>query len=130
MRRPRTALDNIRPPLTKVYLLQSLILLLASAIVVPFDSVSAYSLLIGGMISVVSNAYFARQVFKYAGALRAREVERGFYKGEAGKFVAVMCFFAVTFALVKPINVMVLFAAYLLTTLLNTGLLAGTKRKS
>lgn len=124
------ALDKIRPPLIKIYALQTLVLLLVSAVVFPIDRVASYSLLLGGMISVVPNAYFARQVFKYTGALRAREVERGFYKGEAGKFVAVMCFFAIAFALVKPLNALVLLGGFALTTLLNTGLLAGIKRKS
>merc|ERR1712000_82232 len=42
------------------------------------NGVAAYSLLIGGLISVLPNAYFARQAFRYAGAAYAREVTRAF----------------------------------------------------
>ncbi len=129
-RKTPSVLDTIRPPLVKIFTLQCLILLSASVIVVPIDRVAAYSLLIGGMISVVPNAYFARQAFKYAGALRAREVERSFYRGEAGKFIAVMCFFSIAFTLVKPLDGLMLLISFALMTLLNIGLLAGTKRKS
>jgi ATP synthase protein I len=126
-RQPKTALEKIRPPLLKVYGAQCVIVLLASVVVVPFNWVASYSLLIGGLISVVPNAYFARQVFRYTGGLYAREVSQSFYRGEAGKFVATLCFFAAVFALVKPINTLVLFVAYVVMTLLNTLLLAGTK---
>jgi ATP synthase protein I len=76
------------------------------------------------MISVVPNAYFARQVFRYAGAAFAREVARSFYRGESGKFVTTVLLFAATFALVQPLQVFVLFLAYLAVMLLNAVLLA------
>ncbi len=84
----------------------------------------AYSAVIGGMISVVPNAYFARQVFRYTGAAFAREVARSFYRGESGKFVTTVMLFAATFALVQPLQVFVLFLAYLIVMLLNAVILA------
>ncbi|RNL66441.1 ATP synthase subunit I [Zhongshania marina] len=121
---PRAVHKIFRPPLLKIYGFQCALVLLASVILFPLDKVAAYSTVIGGMISVVPNAYFARQVFRYAGAAFAREVARSFYRGESGKFVTTVLLFAATFALVQPLQVFVLFLAYLAVMLLNAVLLA------
>jgi len=121
---PRTAHQIARPPVVKMYGLQFAVVLLASVIAIPLDMVVAYSIMIGGMISVIPNAYFARQVFRYAGAAYAREVAQSFYRGESGKFIATLALFATTFALVKPLQVFVLFLAYLIVMLLNAVILA------
>lgn len=123
--RPVSVRDRVRPPLITIYGLQCALLLMASGITYFVNGVAAYSLLIGGLISVLPNAYFARQAFRYAGAAYAREVTRAFYRGEAGKFMATIGLFAGTFAAIKPLNVPVLFLAYVLVMLLNAALLAG-----
>ncbi|WP_373096652.1 ATP synthase subunit I [Zhongshania sp.] len=125
---PRTAHQIARPPLLKIYGLQIAVVLLASVAALPVDKVIAYSIFIGGMISVIPNAYFARQVFRYAGAAYAREVTQAFYRGESGKFITTLGLFATTFAFVKPLQVFVLFLAYLIVMLLNAVLLATQKR--
>lgn len=121
---PRAAHKISTPPILKIYGFQCALVLLASAILFPLDKVTAYSAVIGGMISVVPNAYFARQVFRYTGAAFAREVARSFYRGESGKFVSTLALFAATFALVQPLQVFVLFMTYLSVMLLNAVILA------
>ncbi|WP_295873312.1 ATP synthase subunit I [uncultured Zhongshania sp.] len=121
---PRAAHKIARPPILKIYGLQCALVLLSSFILFPVDKVMAYSAVIGGMISVVPNAYFARQVFRYTGAAFARDVARSFYRGESGKFVTTVMLFAATFALVQPLQVFVLFLAYLIVMLLNAVILA------
>ena len=121
---PRAAHKISKPPILKIYGFQCALVLLASAVLFPLDKVMAYSSVIGGMISVVPNAYFARQVFRYAGAAFAREVARSFYRGESGKFVLTLALFAATFALVQPLQVFVLFMTYLSVMLLNAVILA------
>jgi ATP synthase protein I len=121
---PRTAHQIARPPVLKIYGFQVLLVLLASVIAFPSDSVIAGSIAIGGMISVIPNAYFARQVFRYTGAAYAREVTQSFYRGESGKFVTTLALFATTFAFIRPLQVFVLFLAYLTAMLLNALLLA------
>jgi ATP synthase protein I len=113
-----------RPPILRIYGFQCALVLLASVILIPLDKVTAYSAVIGGMISVVPNVYFARQVFRYTGAAFAREVARSFYRGESGKFVTTLALFAATFVLVQPLQVFVLFLAYLSVMLLNAVMLA------
>jgi ATP synthase protein I len=125
---PRTAHQIARPPLLKIYGLQFAVVLLASVTALPLDKVTAYSIAIGGMISVIPNAYFARQVFKYTGAAYAREVTQAFYRGESGKFIATLGLFAATFVFVRPLQVFVLFLAYLIVMLLNAILLATLRR--
>ena len=113
-----------RPPLGKIYGVQAAMVLLVSILAIPLDGVIAWSIVLGGLISVVPNAYFARQVFRFAGAKYAREVARAFYLGESGKYLATMLLFAATFLWVKPLNVLVLFMAYLAMTLVNAFLVA------
>ncbi|EIF41411.1 F0F1 ATP synthase subunit I [gamma proteobacterium BDW918] len=125
---PRTAHQIARPPLLKIYGLQIAVVLLASVTALPLDMVAAYSIAIGGMISVIPNAYFARQVFRFTGAAYARQVTQGFYRGESGKFITTLGLFASAFVFVKPLQVFVLFLAYLIVMLLNAVLLATLKR--
>lgn len=108
----------------KIYGLQCVALVLFSIAVFPFDWVAAYSALAGGLISIVPNAYFARQAFRYSGARRAREISQAFYRGEMGKYLSTAVLFAGVFAGLSPLNVLVLFLAYLVIMLLNTLLVA------
>lgn len=123
-RQQKTALATVKPPLLKIYGLQCTVLLVASGFTYSINGVVAKSLLIGGLISVLPNAYFARQVFKYAGAAYAREVNQSFYRAEAGKFIATVGLFAATFAMVRPLSAVAVFSAYLVGMLLNTLLVA------
>lgn len=84
-----------------------------------YDKVVAYSVLLGGLISILPNAYFARLAFRRTGARLASEVVRLFYRGEAGKFLLTTALFAATFVSVKPINVVALFVTFGLVTLMN-----------
>jgi len=106
-----------RPPLGKLYALQTGILLAISAGLLWIDTVTAYSVLLGGLISIAPNSYFARQAFRHRGALAAAHIARGFYQGEAGKFVLTATAFAVVFAAVKPLQMTAFWAAYLLAQL-------------
>jgi ATP synthase protein I len=121
---PRAGHKLSKPPILKIYGFQCALVLFASAILIPLDKVTAYSIFIGGMISVLPNAYFAHQVFRYVGAAFAREVARSFYRGESGKFVLTLALFSATFALVQPLQVFVLFMTYLSVMLLNAVILA------
>jgi|SRR5690606_24725432 len=106
-----------RPPLGKLYALLTVILLAVVAGLLWIDTVSAYSALLGGLISIAPNSYFARRAFQHRGARAATHIARGFYQGEAGKFVMTATAFAVVFAAVKPLHMAVFWAAYLLATL-------------
>jgi ATP synthase protein I len=106
-----------KPPLVKLYALQTVVLLAISAGLLWIDKVTAYSVLLGGLISIAPNSYFARQAFRFRGAAAAGHIARAFYLGETGKFVLTATAFAVVFATVKPLDVVALWAAYVAATL-------------
>ncbi|WP_420496973.1 ATP synthase subunit I [Spongiibacter nanhainus] len=130
-RRLSTRLVNtIRPPLLKIYGVQCVLVILASVMALPSGRDNALSLLIGGLISVVPNAYFARQAFRYAGAAHARKVASSFYRGEAGKYAVTLAGFATVFAFYETLNEFILLAAYLVMLLLNILLVAVWRPRS
>jgi ATP synthase protein I len=106
-----------RPPLGKLYALQTVLLLAIAAGLLWIDTILAYSVLLGGLISIAPNSYFARRAFRYRGARVAAHVARGFYAGEAGKFVLTATAFAVVFASVRPLHLAGFWSAYLAATL-------------
>lgn len=84
--------------------------------------ICAYSLLLGGMICAVPNAYFTVKAFRYRGARAAQKIVRAFYLGEAVKILLMCAGFALTFVYVEPLSSGALFAGFILIYL--TGLLA------
>ncbi|MGS2718350.1 ATP synthase subunit I [Eionea flava] len=87
-----------------------------------------YSALIGGVIYLIPNMYFALYAFRYRGAHAARYVLLSFYRGEMGKFLLSGVGFAIAFTLVKPLDVLVLFGTYLALTVFQWIQLARTSR--
>lgn len=81
-------------------------------------SVAGYSALIGGMIALLPNAYFAYKAFRYFGARSARAIVQSLWSGEMGKLFLTAALFALVFVGVKELNVAALFAGY--------GLVLGT----
>jgi ATP synthase protein I len=108
-----------RPPLLGIFVAQLTVLIIVSVALLLVDTTSAYSALLGGLIAIVPNAYFARWAFRYTGAQAVVEVARSFYRGEAGKFLLTALLFAAVFALVKPLNAVIVFLAYIVLIALN-----------
>lgn len=104
------------PPLARLYARQMVVLAAVAASLVLMDTTTAYSVLLGGLISIGPNSYFARQAFRFRGARAGPLVARSFYLGETGKFVLTAAAFAAVFATVEPLNVTALWAAFLCMT--------------
>ena len=102
-----------KPPLTRVAIYQLAALLPASGLLLLMDTVLAYSVLVGGLVQVVPQAWFARQAYKYSGAQQASLVVRTMYRGETGKVVLAATLMAVLFTLHKQWNFFALFIAYI-----------------
>lgn len=102
-----------KPPLTRVAIYQLAALLPASGLLLLMDTVLAYSVLVGGLVQVVPQAWFARQAYKYSGAQQASLVVRAMYRGETGKVVLAATLMAVLFTLHKQWNFFALFIAYI-----------------
>ena len=108
-----------KPPLMRIFAAQIIVLLFGVVALLLVDTITAYSALIGGVIAIAPNAYFARWAFRFSGAQAAADVARSFYRGEAGKFLLTTVLFAGVFALIKPLNVVVIFLVYIAMMALN-----------
>jgi len=96
-----------------------MILLPVSFAVWWFSPTVAYSVLLGGVIQVLPNTYFALYAFRYQGAQRASFALRAMSRGETGKFVLTLTGFALTFSLFKSVNVIALFVSYIVMVIVS-----------
>ena len=103
--------------LTRLWLQETSLLLFVAFCFWWFNSVIAYSVLIGGLIYIIPNMYFAFYAFRYCGAQAAQYVLMSFYRGEIGKFLLSSVGFAITFTLVQPLNLISVFSAYIALTI-------------
>lgn len=125
----QTLIGLAKPRLKWVFIWQVVVLLVAVlASLMFFNWVVAYSVLIGGIILLVPNIYFAVRVFQYSGAGMAAAVMQSFYRAEAGKFILSLLLFAAVFSLVKPLNIVAVFSTYLFLALLHTVLIVKFKK--
>ena len=102
-----------RPPVHRIALTQLAVLLPLSLFLLTRDKVLAYSVLSGGLIAVIPQAYFAAQAFRRRGARSAKAIAQAGYAGEVGKFVLSVAGFAAVFAAIRPIDGPAVFTGYL-----------------
>jgi ATP synthase protein I len=108
-----TGAEIARPPVHRITLAQLAILVPLCLVILALDEVRAYSVLCGGMIAILPQAYFAALAFRWRGARSARAIARSGYAGEVGKFFLSVAGFAAVFAVVRPIDGLAVFAGYL-----------------
>jgi len=78
------------------------------------DPVAGYSTLLGGMIALLPNVYFAYKAFRYFGARSVKAIVQSFWSGAMGKLILTAALFALVFAGVERLNVASLFIGYAL----------------
>ena len=78
-----------------------------------FNIKTAGSALLGGLVCIIPNAYFAVKLFKHQGAHAAKQIVNSFYKGEAVKIILSMFLFTMVFILCR-ITPLAFFASYIL----------------
>ena len=69
--------------------------------------------MIGGLIQIVPQAWFARQAYKYTGARQVGLMVRAMYRGETGKIVLTAAMFVTTFILWKQLHFLAVFSAFI-----------------
>lgn len=106
--------DILRPPVHRITLAQLATLVLLCLILLASDKVRAYSVLSGGLIAILPQAYFAALAFRWRGARSARAIARSSYVGQVGKFLLSVAGFAAVFVALRPIDAPAVFAGYLL----------------
>ena len=102
-----------RPPVHRITLAQLAILVTVCIPLFAYDSTVAWSLVAGGLVAIIPQAYFAMLAFRWRGARSARAIARSSYAGETGKFLLSVAGFAVVFATVRPISGLAVFAGYM-----------------
>lgn len=70
---------------------QSLVLLISTIFFLIYDLSSAFSVLTGGMLSVLINAVFAFFVFRFSGASKNQEVMNSMKRGMKIKLFVTVC---------------------------------------
>ena len=111
------------PPIYLVFVIQFLLCVIAALVfLVLMDLVAAYSILLGGLISIVPNGYFAWKVFRFRGARNTPLIVKSFYAGETGKLVMTGVLFAFVFAGIRPLNELAVIVSFIVTIIV--GLLA------
>ena len=111
------------PPIYIAFLIQFLFCVMAALVTfLLLDGVASYSILLGGLISIVPNGYFAWKVFRFRGARNTPLIVKSFYAGETGKLIMTGGFFALVFAGIKPLNELAVIVSFILTIIV--GLIA------
>lgn len=128
-----TGAEITRPPVHRITLVQLVLLVSLCLLLLAFDTVFAYSVLSGGLIAIVPQAYFAMLAFRWRGARSARAMARSSYAGELGKFLLSVAGFALVFAVLRPINGPAVFGGYLamlLTQIIGSWLLLTRNQRT
>jgi ATP synthase protein I len=109
-------MSNLKaPPVYKVIVAQLAITLFISVVSLIFlGTITAYSVLLGGLISALPNSYFALHAFRYQGARSAEKVVKSFIKGELGKILITIVLFALSFALITSLNEIALILGFVI----------------
>ncbi len=99
--------------------------LLAAALGLFASPVTAYSLLAGGLVCVLPNTWYASSLYvssRNSSGDPAQDASRflsAAYKGEAIKILLTGALFALVFSQLKPLNVIAVFAGYIICLLVN-----------
>ena len=104
--------------LVRLWLVHLSIILLTAAALYWFDRVACYSVILGGLVFLIPNVYFAiRACCHNVKSASSEIIVHNFYRGEVGKFILSSTGFAMIFALATPTNGLVLFSTYIGLTL-------------
>ncbi|MEP1217515.1 ATP synthase subunit I [Marinobacter sp.] len=66
---------------------------------------AGYSAVVGGLIYVIPNAYFAHRMYRFEGARNAHLVVGNMFRAETIKLALTAVFFAAVFILMEPVHV-------------------------
>ena len=103
-----------RTPAFPVLVLQLIVTLAVALALWIFQGlIAGYSGLLGGLVALIPNSYFAFRVYRYSGARSARAIVGEFYSGEAGKLILTAVLFITVWLAVKPLVVAAVFGGYI-----------------
>ena len=101
-------------PAFPVLVLQLVVTLVVALVLWVFQGlIAGYSGLLGGLVALIPNCYFAFRVYRYSGARSARAIVGEFYSGEAGKLILTAVLFIAVWVGVEPLEAVAVFVGYL-----------------
>lgn len=113
-----------KPPAYRVIILQCFLTIALVAVCYWLGgAIVAYSLMLGGLLVVLPNCYFAWRAFRYNLTRSAMQIVGGMVQAEIGKFVITALMFALVFKFVEPLSAGALFAGFMVV--LAAGLIAS-----
>ncbi len=102
----------VNAPTRYLATVQAVTAVLLAGMSLVLGTVLAYSVLLGGLISLIPNTGFAILVFRHSGARAVGAVVRNALLGELMKLGLIGAGFAVVFVLVDPLHVIGLFTGF------------------
>ena len=126
------AVSNIKaPPIYIAFVVQFFFCVIAALVsYLLLDLVVAYSILLGGFISIVPNGYFAWKAFRYRGARNTPLIIKSFYAGETGKLIMTGVFFALVFAGIRPLNELAVIVSFIIAIIVGLVATAWVNNKT
>ena len=97
------------PPVLQIAKTQTLVLLISIVILAPLSTTIAFSVLIGGIIQIVPQAYFSILAFRYIGAQQTPKIVRAMQKGASGKLLITAFLFGLSFYFFDVLDIKFLF---------------------
>jgi ATP synthase protein I len=102
----------IKTPTRYLVTVQALTILVLAGTSLLLGRVVAYSVLLGGLISLIPSTWFAILVFRHSGARAVGAVVGNAYLGELMKLIMIGAGFGLVFVLVDPLHVLGLFTGF------------------
>ena len=109
-------------PLGKWLIIEMAVLLILSLLWLLESRLAGYSALIGGLIFVIPNAYFAHRAYRYQGARQMHLAVSNIFRAESIKLALTAVFFAAVFTLMEPVHVPALLLTFAVMVVLGTAL--------
>lgn len=116
-------------PIFKVLVVQALVTIGLAVVFLIGKNVNAgFCALLGGLIALLPNIYFALKTFRYFGAQSAMAITLSLWSGEMGKYVLTAALFVLVFLAIKPTDLIALFISYFIVLIVSSlGLLLVKK---
>ncbi|MDY6890631.1 MAG: ATP synthase subunit I [Pseudomonadota bacterium] len=111
--RDRRTIEGFR----RILLHQAALILCVSAACLLLGVTQAYSALLGGLLYLLPNLYFAWRALRRQGTDSAQRIVIRMYASEIGKMTLAVALFSATFQLVQPLSPFPLFGTFILLQL-------------
>jgi ATP synthase protein I len=119
---------RVKPALFGIYTRLLLILSTVAIAIAGYRYDVGLSFLLGGILHLLPNIYFARQLYRYSGAVDVQRIAQSVYRGEVGKFLMTGAGFAVVFGLIDTVVPAALFGGFGLMLVCHTFAVATISR--